>query len=298
MANQNLHRALQHAGLDPEQLADLVGVDARSIRRWLAGGTPYARHRRQLARALETSEQELWPGLADRADTTADAERAPAQPQPAATDDHDSSDTDADTSGRDSRAPDSTSSTAAKDARQRIYLHGQDMHDWPGVAELLIAKASHGCQIRLLLATPNPAIPTALFTAEQIEIRQATGPQHPATQIIDDHIVISVPISTQPDQPQIALHLTAQSHPDIFTRLVQHYQQVWEHSQPLEPQHDGKSDVDRPDGDPPDSDPHEPQRSHDSKPDAADRPAQPDTQQPTTTPAPPATTRRWPGRRA
>lgn len=43
MANDNLRAALGHAGPRPDDLAQIVQVDVRTVRRWLSGGTPYPR---------------------------------------------------------------------------------------------------------------------------------------------------------------------------------------------------------------------------------------------------------------
>ncbi len=39
-------------------------VDVKTVRRWLAGGTPYSRHRTRVADALGVEERELWPDAA------------------------------------------------------------------------------------------------------------------------------------------------------------------------------------------------------------------------------------------
>lgn len=62
MADTNLKNALRHAGLTPEEFADIVRVDPKTVQRWVAGTTtPYPRHRATIARALDLTEHELWP---------------------------------------------------------------------------------------------------------------------------------------------------------------------------------------------------------------------------------------------
>src|SRR5450755_2185355 len=60
MANDTLRATLQAAGMQPDDLADLVEVDVRTIRRWLTGRSPYARHRATIAHVLDRPEHELW----------------------------------------------------------------------------------------------------------------------------------------------------------------------------------------------------------------------------------------------
>ncbi len=50
MANENLKTALQHAGMQPDDLAELVDVDVKTVRRWLYGALPYPRHRTRIAK--------------------------------------------------------------------------------------------------------------------------------------------------------------------------------------------------------------------------------------------------------
>ena len=64
MANKQLRDAIQNTGIDIQELADQVRVDPKTIERWVAGRTPYPRYRARLAKALGTTQQQLWPELA------------------------------------------------------------------------------------------------------------------------------------------------------------------------------------------------------------------------------------------
>ena len=61
MENEHLRTAITRAGLTLEEFADIVQVDVKTVRRWLAGRTPYPRHRARVAGALDTTEHALWP---------------------------------------------------------------------------------------------------------------------------------------------------------------------------------------------------------------------------------------------
>lgn len=63
MANKQLRDAIQNTGIDIQELADQVRVDPKTIERWVAGRTPYPRYRARLAKALGTTQQQLWPEL-------------------------------------------------------------------------------------------------------------------------------------------------------------------------------------------------------------------------------------------
>src|SRR6185295_6854245 len=62
MANERLRTALLQRGLTPSALADTVGVDPKTIERWIGGRIPYRRHRHRVAVRLGVNETYLWPG--------------------------------------------------------------------------------------------------------------------------------------------------------------------------------------------------------------------------------------------
>jgi transcriptional regulator with XRE-family HTH domain len=61
--NYLLARAVSGAGLSISEVADRVGVDPKTVGRWLAGRVPYPRHRAALAALTGRSARDLWPGL-------------------------------------------------------------------------------------------------------------------------------------------------------------------------------------------------------------------------------------------
>jgi transcriptional regulator with XRE-family HTH domain len=62
-----LRRALFRARLSEEDVAAHLGVDPKTVRRWLEGRLPYPRHRQAVSRLVEADESDLWPEVhADR----------------------------------------------------------------------------------------------------------------------------------------------------------------------------------------------------------------------------------------
>lgn len=62
-ANDRLRDALSAAGIAPPELAAQLGVDPKTVERWIAQGrTPYPRFRRQIAARVRETEAYLWPG--------------------------------------------------------------------------------------------------------------------------------------------------------------------------------------------------------------------------------------------
>jgi transcriptional regulator with XRE-family HTH domain len=62
--NETFCRALLRVGLTEEDLATRLGVDPKTVRRWVEDrALPYRRHRWALAALLDTAETDLWPQL-------------------------------------------------------------------------------------------------------------------------------------------------------------------------------------------------------------------------------------------
>ncbi|MEV6388537.1 helix-turn-helix transcriptional regulator [Nocardia xishanensis] len=61
--NTRLQQALIDSGLTPQQLAERLEVDPKTVERWInTGRTPFPVHRFAITDALGCSEAELWPG--------------------------------------------------------------------------------------------------------------------------------------------------------------------------------------------------------------------------------------------
>jgi hypothetical protein len=61
-ANDRLRDALSAAGIAPPDLAAQLGVDPKTVERWIAQGRlPYPRFRRQIAAQVRETEAYLWP---------------------------------------------------------------------------------------------------------------------------------------------------------------------------------------------------------------------------------------------
>ncbi|MGE3795633.1 MAG: XRE family transcriptional regulator [Dehalococcoidia bacterium] len=59
--NQVLRRALDDARLRDADVAARLGVDPKTVQRWVAGRVPHARHRWAVADLLGRGERDLWP---------------------------------------------------------------------------------------------------------------------------------------------------------------------------------------------------------------------------------------------
>jgi hypothetical protein len=66
IANDPLREALVDAGLHDVDVAERLGVDPKTVQRWLSGRLPQRTHRWELARLVHRHEQDLWPQLGAR----------------------------------------------------------------------------------------------------------------------------------------------------------------------------------------------------------------------------------------
>jgi transcriptional regulator with XRE-family HTH domain len=60
--NEPLRQALVRAGLREDDVAAQLGVDPKTVRRWLSGRVPYPNSRAVLASLVDADEADLWPG--------------------------------------------------------------------------------------------------------------------------------------------------------------------------------------------------------------------------------------------
>jgi transcriptional regulator with XRE-family HTH domain len=66
MANERLRAALLEHGVSTSALAGKLGVDHKTVERWIGGRTPYRRHRYAIATELGVDEVYLWPDALSR----------------------------------------------------------------------------------------------------------------------------------------------------------------------------------------------------------------------------------------
>ena len=66
MPNERLRAALLQRRLSPMAVSQEIGVDPKTVERWIAGRIPYRRHRYALASMLGVGEGYLWPEALSR----------------------------------------------------------------------------------------------------------------------------------------------------------------------------------------------------------------------------------------
>jgi transcriptional regulator with XRE-family HTH domain len=71
MTNERLRAALLERGLTPAALGEHLGVDHKTVERWITGRTPYRKYRYAVATRLGVDERYLWPSALSREQVTA-----------------------------------------------------------------------------------------------------------------------------------------------------------------------------------------------------------------------------------
>ncbi len=61
MVNERLRAAIFSNGFDSEKVSSTLGVDRKTVDRWIAGTFPYRRHRHAISALLKTDPGYLWP---------------------------------------------------------------------------------------------------------------------------------------------------------------------------------------------------------------------------------------------
>jgi transcriptional regulator with XRE-family HTH domain len=242
VANENLRAALQQAGLQPDELAQIVQVDIRTVRRWLSGRTPYPRQRGKVARALDTTEHDLWPEIATAPPPSPPAGQATDMlaAYPAASD---------------LAAPEWKA--LMRDAAGRIELLGDTLIPVlgaPGVPELLATKATDGCDVRLLVYDAGREL-VPLLDQAGIEIRLLQVPARYTIHRFDEQLLLTLHLLGEDADQAPLVHLRRAAPGGLFDRFAEHYNDLWEQdSQPINPDVDlVPDDEDEDDGENPES---------------------------------------------
>lgn len=142
-SNEILRAAILGASLTHETLAELVGVDQKTVERWVAGGrVPHRRTRLNVAQALGKDDIVLWPQTADEPQALRAAQAELVQLFP----------------NRGS-VPTRCWHELAENAVESIDLlayAASFLHDaLPGFTDLLAERARAGTRIRLLFGDPT-----------------------------------------------------------------------------------------------------------------------------------------------
>jgi transcriptional regulator with XRE-family HTH domain len=221
LENEHLRSAITRAGLTLEEFADIVGVDVKTVQRWLGGRVPYPRHRSSVAGALDMTEHALWPDAVP-APTASDA------PSPT---------TQASGDGiagyayaTDADAPDLAELLRA--ANERIEIVIPDLGSQPGLVDLLNTSGSNGRRVRAIIEDPDEPL-EALLGNNAIEVRASPGGEDHVLYRADGQMLLSLTRIGSPDESPPMIHLRRLADGGLFDRVADDFEQRWLQATPL-----------------------------------------------------------------
>jgi transcriptional regulator with XRE-family HTH domain len=221
LENEQLRTAITGAGLSLEEFADVVQVDVKTVRRWIAGRTPYPRHRTRVASALDTTEHALWP----------DAVPAPATSRALEATTHKPGDVVADYAySSDPAAPKPAEILGA--AVEQIEIVIPNLASQPGDIALLRARAADGCRIRILIEDPHVLV-EPLLDVDAIEVRVSPAGVDHILYRADDQILLALRHISFPEQSPPLIHLRQVNYGGLFDRLTHDFDDRWDKATPL-----------------------------------------------------------------
>ena len=242
--NDRLRLAMASAGIEPESLARKVGVDPKTVQRWLGGRLPHPRHRWKICDMLGQSEQYIWPqvllGVSGVLHTSeivsAYAHRAD--------------------------APSQLWTGMLEGARRNMDLLGYSMSFFPEqhsrLAQTLEDKCVSGLKVRIALADPeSPEVAArddleklggtlpariratvvnlgSLLSNTGVEIRFHRVPLYNAVYRFDDQMLVTPYLYRLRGYQHPLLHIKRLGPAGIFEAYAQEFEAIWNESRPVE----------------------------------------------------------------
>lgn len=244
MRNERLRSALLERNATPAQLAEAVGVDPKSVERWIAGRLPYRRHRYAVATFLNLDEVYLWPdALSDNQIANAsESEIINVYPHRWT-------------------VPTDLWRNFFDSAEQEIGIlvySGLFIVEDAAIIRTLRRKAETGTTVRILLGHPDSEAVAQRGTDEGIDdmmaarIRNAVVLYRPIRNIegiefrihrtilynsifrADDRLLVNTHIYGFPAAQAPVLHLRRVAGGDMVTTYLESFDNVWDNASPLE----------------------------------------------------------------
>jgi transcriptional regulator with XRE-family HTH domain len=162
MPNDALRHALSRSRLTESELADRIGVDPKTVGRWIQndGRVPHAKHRYAVAQAVGVEADVIWPdGVRRNVKTGYDREIVSVYPRRA-------------------DMPKSAWKSLFTSATTEITLAGYTSYflwlELPNLRSVLARKAASGCQVRFLLGDPDSPVTRHRETVEAVPLTITT----------------------------------------------------------------------------------------------------------------------------
>ncbi|WP_239124145.1 helix-turn-helix domain-containing protein [Rhizocola hellebori] len=231
-------------GITPEQLAAEISVDPKSVERWIAGRTPYRRHRYKVATYLGVDEVFLWPDALSphQIANASESEIISVYPHRWT-------------------VPSDMWRNFFEGAEREIGIlvySGMFLAEDAGVVNTLRRKAMAGATVRILLGDPDSeevaqrgadeeigdnmaarirnviVLLRSLRNIENVEFRAHRTILYNSIYRADDQLMINTHIYGFPAAQAPVLHLRKVAGGDMVTSYLESFDSVWDKASPLE----------------------------------------------------------------
>lgn len=244
MPNDRLRTSLLEHGVTPADLAAALGVDPKSVERWIAGRTPYRRHRFAVATRLGVDETYLWPDALtrDQVGSASESEIVTIYPHRWMVP---------------SELWRNVFETAETDIGVLVYS-GLFLSEDAGIRRLFREKADAGATVRILLGDPDSELVAqrgadegigdtmaakirnalvlykSLRNIDGIEFRLHRTVLYNSIYRADDQILVNTHIYQSPASQAPVLHLRRVAGGDMVATYLESFDRVWDGAVPLE----------------------------------------------------------------
>ncbi|WP_458690472.1 MerR family transcriptional regulator [Nocardia tengchongensis] len=239
MSNDRLLESLLRSGFSPATAAESLGVDVKTVERWISKGrTPFPKHRRALAALVHETENYLFPDAIDseRRAELAEAEVVKIFPHR-------------------SLIPAELWSRFLRDCAERVdilVLAGLFLAEEPTFARTIKTKAEQGLSTRMLFGDPLADEAVKRSSEERLaistvpaRIKNALALVEPLTGIdgveirfhgttlynsifrFDDEMIVNMHVFGQPGAYAPAMHLRRLPAGDLFETYMSSFEHVW-----------------------------------------------------------------------
>ena len=217
MSLVTLRARLGEAGLTVEEFADIVGVDPKTVQRWLDGRTPYRRHRATIARALDTSEHELWPDSIPAGDPANVSQETRSRGDVVASWGTADEDT----------APDPGELLVADAGPVDVLDPGRRLLVDDRLIAALIEAAGESSLVRVLVDLPGREL-VPLIGVAHVELRVIDDATGPGLLRAGGRMLAFLDLPGALDQARPLLELRATSEAGLFARYLDHVNDLWD----------------------------------------------------------------------
>lgn len=239
MANERLRAAVHRRRATTEAVAVAVGVDPKTVHRWIGGRVPHPRHRWAVARFLHEDAEFLWPGAAKAPDDPTAIARAEI----------------VNAYSFRSDLPTSTWWSLVKRAEKHIDLLGYTLYflplQHPELITTLEKKSQDGCEIRMVIADPRSRHVTdrdkeedlamtlgvriqttmkylsPLFDCPGFELRAQDRPLYNSVFRFDGEMPVTPHLHATPGSAAPLLHLRRLGSDGLWSRFMSHFDSIW-----------------------------------------------------------------------